>query len=308
MLKEPSPVLGLKPWAEYVERLRAHLPLDLLYKKAWLRWRCLVDFKAKRIIKFPVPSYNQVENYETFEQVARYKAGFCGLGLANVGLDFTICDLDSTAEIPAEIFGEPGYLEQSPSGNGTRWWYKGRLPEGGPGVHTIEGVEVYRDKWATVTGNVVDPEFSTRALGPIPPALLEAWNLANLSLPQRKDDSEPGRWYKPELLEQRLSLWKEFISGFDYLSLGDRFSVVCPGDKGWPDGSKHSFEEGLTRTAMVWLLNQKPVFHCFHAHCQSPKKTWKDFQSFYDPDHLYHNIDDAIEQEVLKLEDEWKSQ
>jgi hypothetical protein len=306
MLKEPSPVLGSKSWADYIQRLRDRLPLELLHKKAWLRWRCIVDFKTSRIAKFPVPSYNQAENYETFESASRYKPGFCGLGLANVGLDFTICDLDSVGPVPADIFDEPGYVERSPSGKGLRWWYKGRLPEGGPGVHKIEGVEVYRDKWATVTGDVdVSSSSIFRLLKQLPPALIEAWSLARLSLPGHQDDSAPGRWYKPELLEQRLSIWKEFVSGFNYLSLGDRFSVTCPGDKGWPDGSKHSFEEGLTRTAMVWLLNQKPVFHCFHAHCQSPKKTWKDFQNFYDPNHLYHNIDDAIEHEVMKLEEKW---
>jgi hypothetical protein len=305
MLTTPAPVLGLKPWTEYVECLRAKVPLDLLYKKAWLRWRCLVDFKAQRIVKFPVPTYNLVENYETFESAARYRAGFCGLGLANVSLDFTICDQDHTGEIPNDIFGEPGYIEKSPSGKGLRWWYKGRLPEGGPGVCTIAGVEVYRDKWATVTGNTVDLRFSTRALDPIPPALFDAWGLARSLLPQYKDDSEPGRWYKPELLEQRLQAWKDFIPEFDFLSLGDRFSVSCPGDKGWPDGNRHSFEEGLTRTAMVWLQNQKPVFHCFHAHCQSPKKTWKDFQAFYDPDRIWHNVDDAIEEEMMRKEKEW---
>lgn len=299
MLTRPIPSHTSQSWFQYISQLRKNIPPELLAKRAWLRWACLeID---GRFAKVPHPKYNLPECYLTFEAASRFLPGISGLGIANVNQDFTIIDADGS-DVPTAEFALGQYWEKSPSGRGLRSFLSGRLPEGGSGARRIHGIEVYRDKWATVTGNVIVP-------GPLMPLhswLIQEWEWE--APPQRQCSGEPGPW-DVDMLRERLTAWKKYIPGFDfrdYRATSTRphaFAVPCPGVSGWPDGNQHS-ESGdlLSPVSMTWIENGLPVFHCFHAHCTSPKKTWKDFQKFYDPNRLWHTVEQSLENYMLRLQ------
>jgi hypothetical protein len=299
MLTHALPAHTRESWTFFVAQLRTVFPAELLQKRVLLLWECRAS--AGRITKVPHPTYDKPEHYLTFEAASIFRFGIAGLGVANVQQGFTIIDVDSTEVPPAEFsFGQ--YWERSPSGRGLRSFLRGRLPEGGPGARLIHGVEVYRDKWATVTGDVVVPG----SLMPLPAWLIQEWEWETPAL--RTYSGEPGPW-DLDMLRERLTAWKKYIPGFDfqeYRATSTRphaFAVPCPGETGWPDGNRHSEPAAtLSPACMSWIENGLPIFHCFHAHCSSPKKTWKDFQNFYDPHRLWHTVEQSLENYILRLQ------
>ena len=300
MLTAPIPSHTSQSWSRYIAQLRRVLPPELLTMRVWLRWECRDT--GGRITKVPHPSYNQPENYLTFDSAAIFRFGVAGLGLANVKQEFTIIDVDSLA-VATEHFAVGQYWERSPSGKGLRSFLSGRLPEDGAGIRRINEVEVYRDKWATVTGDVVVPG----PLMPLHPWLIQEWDWNAPPRPVTRN-SEPGPW-DLEMLRERLQAWKKFIRGFDFREYRGTqtrptgFAVPCPGNDGWPDGNRHGeFGEILSPVCMVWIENGLPVFHCFHAHCTSPKKTWGDFQNYYDPHRLWHTVEQSLENYILRFQ------
>lgn len=324
-------------WNTYIDRLRSNFPLELLKKKIFLRWKAVVDPVTNKVRKVPVPTYDKVAEYMTFAQASRFVPGFQGLGVANVEQDFTICDLDSPPahsngitpswSVDPQLWeGWPtinpntgysygcssrtvkiyGYVERSPSGKGLRWFYLGQLPDVGSTVQIINDIEVYRAKWATITGDIArynDPTPFERVVSNVPDFLAARWivqaNAAKL-VRESVSDGEPGPFDRAMLLE-RLEAWKKFVPGFSFVDTkpvdpqeSDYFLIPCPGVNGWPDGNKHSDnDKSLSKAACVWVRNGFPVFHCFHAHCA--EKTWKDFQNFHDPDRLWHTVDESLE-------------
>ncbi len=135
----------------------------------------------------------------------------------------------------------------------------------------------------------------------------EGWKLASVETPALRLNDETGFW-RMEALAARLNAWRQFIPGFSFrLGRGGRFEVPCPGNLefGWMDGAKHeSHERLLSPVTQVWVYNGWPVFKCFHAHCDggcgSPKKTWKDFQEFFDPGRLFHRFDEWVEEKLVE--------
>jgi len=299
MLTKPVPLHTPQSWSRYIAQLRRVLPSELLAKRAWLRWEC--RYTDGRITKVPHPSYNHPESYLAFDSAAIFRPGMAGLGLANVQQDFTIIDVDSTS-VSTQEFSVGQYWERSPSSRGLRSFLSGRLPEGGSGMRRINNVEVYRDKWATVTGDVVVPG----PLLPLHPWLIREWEWS--TPPPAIRNSEPGPW-DLEMLREWLSNWKKFIPGFDFHESSATwrrpagFQVPCPGNDGWPDGNRHT-ESGdvLSPVCMVWIENGLPVFHCFHAHCTDPKKTWRNFQAYYDPERLFNSVERYLENWILRTQ------
>jgi hypothetical protein len=167
---------------------------------------------------------------------------------------------------------------------------------------------------ATQCGNGINLPFFGGAAGfaefdperyAVPP---DQWRLAPIEPPSsRQSEGEVGFWTDEALLA-RLNAWKQFIPGFAFrLGRGGRFEVPCPGNLefGWLDGAKHESREPLlSPVTQVWVQNGWPVFKCFHAHCDgncgSPKKTWKDFQEFFDPGRLFHRFDEWVEEQVVE--------
>lgn len=301
MLTKPVTPHTPQSWSRYTAQLRRVLPPRLLAMKAWVRWHSW-ERSPGHYSKVPVPTYDRPENYLTFESASVFRFGIAGLGLANVKQDFTIIDVDSLV-VSTEEFSVGQYWERSPSGRGLRSFLSGRLPEGGAGVRLVNGVEVYRDKWGTVTGDVVVPGL----LLPLHSWLINEWDWNAPPKPAIRN-SETGPW-DMEMLRERLQAWKKFIDGFDfceYRATSKRpagYGVPCPGNEGWPDGQRHTEPgDALSPVSMVWIENGLPVFHCFHAHCTSPKKTWKDFQNFYDPDRLWHTVEQSLENYILRLQ------
>jgi hypothetical protein len=97
-------------------------------------------------------------------------------------------------------------------------------------------------------------------------------------------DGEPG-WWSLASLTAVLKEMSESIPDFEFAPYGDdSLMVTCPGDEGWDDGQKHSAKSGLSRDAIVWIENGWPAFCCLHAHCQDPKKTFRDLLNHYGVD------------------------
>jgi len=167
---------------------------------------------------------------------------------------------------------------------------------------------------ATQCGNGINVPFFGNAAGlaefdperyTVPP---EQWKLAPAeAAAPNQVNNDPGFWTN-ETLVARLRAWKKFIPGFSFRTgRGGRFEVPCPGNLefGWLDGAKHESREPLlSPVTQVWVQNGWPVFKCFHAHCDGgcdrPKKTWKNFQDFYDPGRLFHRFDEWVEEQLVE--------
>jgi hypothetical protein len=304
-------------WKTYIDQLRQTLPKVLLEKVAFVRWSATSDDRKSslKVNKIPFPHYNRPDAFLTFGRACEYVPGVCGLGIANVEQDFTIFDIDDQVtkfpwpgpDLDSSVWW--GYWEMSPSGRGKRGFALGRLPQIGASVARLGGIEVYRDKWATLTGQpcplAVCPRGGfDREVLPLSADLVAQWLSFHKphQLPAEETAEVLGPW-NDDILEERLRAWEKFIPDFQFWRIGEKFSVPCPGahPRSWPNGDRHSDDDPrLSRAAMCWVRNGLPVFHCFHAHCTD--KTWKDFQKYYDPDKLWHTIDDAIESEVIRMQ------
>jgi hypothetical protein len=292
-------------WNAYIERLRSVFPLELLKMKIWLRWYGKPD--GDRVQKVPVSTYDKPENYLTFSEASRFRPGFQGLGIANVNQPFTICDMDDYTgkwnfgkndELYPSIFTPDtaaNYCAHSPSGKGLRWFYSGAMPEG-PSVRVIANVEIYRAKWATVTGDLVSPRRARARILPIPDTLAHQW-LLMVQADSLGESSEEGGCWTMAFLREHLEAWRKFSEvPFKFEQSGDKFMITCPGDyQGWNDGNKHTHKRGqLSLDAVAWVRNGLPVFNCFHAHCR--EKTWKDLQNYYDAEKLWHSETDDMDE------------
>ena len=339
-------------WLQYIAQLRKDFPPALLAERCWLRWKRIP--RGSRVAKVPFPTYDRRGQYLTFQEASRFPGlGFAGLGVANVGLPFTILDVDAkdplqlalgggapadeyqpwwrvdrTTNRPTFFTSINTYWERSPSGRGLRGFLLGRLPEHGPGIRIVDGVEVYRDKWATVTGTWVNP---VRELPPLPSWLTRAWDVV-MPTPTPASSApcvtadDPGPW-DVGMLRERLEAWRRFIPGFQFAQYGDEtkppfraeFAVTCPGDTaGWPDGNHHTELDGTIFTDLtsryggrcyqrspaaptrVKIINGLPCFHCFHTHCFG--KRWLDFQNFYDPLRLFHTVEESLENWIERVQ------
>lgn len=115
--------------------------------------------------------------------------------------------------------------------------------------------------------------------------------------------------FSRDLLYARLEAWAENYKGddgeqfvFEETDRRDGFRILCPGntEQGWPDGEQHeTVGESLNDSCIVYVENGWPRFSCRHNHCGEGaahgKKTWKDLQTFYDPDRAFHRIMDETD-------------
>jgi len=293
------------------------IPLELRASSRWVNWKrhplkgkMILDAKTDEGAKEWPRNPDVWVSFPAALKSAQWRHRGVGLVIETpfIGVDFDHCIEDGVLNPKIEALIKKmlaTYTEVSPSGTGLHMWYKcaehAKLPNQATGLF-----EVYaRGRYLTVTGNRV--EGSPDSVTPISLSqALELFHLADPSALEDADlykniDGEEGYW-SSDALFACLESWKRFNREFQYVPIGNKYAVPCPGNTcGWPEGEHHSFKDPtLSKQTMVWLINGWPVFSCFHAHCQG--KTWKDIAAYYDPDRIFFNVDEWIEEQIAVAE------
>lgn len=207
------------------------------------------------------------------------------VGRAIYAPEFAV-DFDNQLQVEAYFKHlTPSYAEYSPSKHPFKIhvWYvcseHHKLPKQGG-----KNFEAYsRDRFFTVThDHVAGTPDSITCLN-----ATEAMKIFTLSGYEPKSagvmqhdtgSSEDAGYWAPPALEHALKSMK-----IQFAPRGDgSFTVACPGNHGWKDGAKHSYEENFPPVnTKVWIHNGWVYFRCLHAHCQSPLKGWWELCDHY---------------------------
>jgi hypothetical protein len=167
------------------------------------------------------------------------------------------------------------------------------------------GVEVFPKQASGACGNGVNLPFfgDARGLEGFSPS---AWSgqLPDAGPAIQEYACEEG-WWTPDALLAMLCTYKKVFAGFDFRQCRGGFAVPCPGhESSWEDDAAHTVKaERLSPDTLVFLQGGKASFRCLHAHCSEPKKTFRDWQGWWDPAGVW-TWDDWMDSEI-KRRGEW---